>query len=142
MNAAEADAIMTAVAAWAFGRDDIRALALAGSWARGAAHEGSDIDMVLLSEEAHDYRGRRDWLTAIDFRAAGFAVQSTEDVTYGAVWSRHVHLLPRAKLELTFAELSWAKIDPIDSGTQVVVSDAFRIMFDKDGLLARLMGSL
>ena len=41
-------------------------------------------------------------------------------------------------MELTFANCSWAKTDSIDSGTRRVVKYAFRIIFDKDGILAKL----
>jgi hypothetical protein len=45
-----------------------------------------------------------------------------------------MHLLPTAEVELTFAECSWAQTEPVDEGTRGVVKDAFRIIFDKDGL--------
>jgi hypothetical protein len=53
-----------------------------------------------------------------------------------------VHLLPTADLELTFAQCSWAKTDPVDTGTQVVLGDAFRIIFDRDGILAKLVDAV
>jgi uncharacterized protein len=78
-------------------------------------------------------------LSEIDFRGAGYRLQSSEDAIYGVVWSRHVNLLPGAEVELTFAECSWARTDPIDGGTRGVVEDAFRIIFDKDRILAKLV---
>jgi len=142
MRRAEVNAIIGAVARWAIERDDIRALALAGSWARGNPRQASDIDLLLLSDRAHDYRGRRKWLSEINFRDAGYRQQSSESAIYGVVWSRHIHLLPAVELELTFAPCSWAKTDPVDEGTQGLVKDAFRIIFDRDGILARLVAAV
>jgi predicted nucleotidyltransferase len=138
MRIAEADALMTVVAGWARTRDDIRAMALVGSWARGRPHRGSDLDLLLLSERPADYRGRRKWLREIDFRAAGFRPRSSTGATYGAVWSLHLHLHPAADVELTFAGRAWANTTPIDAGTRSVVMEGFRIILDKDAILARL----
>lgn len=139
MNRFEAVAITRAVGDWAVVRDDIRAMALAGSWARDNPRQRSDIDLILLSDRAHEYRRLRKWLTEIDFSKAGYRQQSSESATYGVVWSRHIHLLPKAEVELTFAECSWARTAPVDSGTRAVVKDAFRVIFDKDGILAKLL---
>ena len=139
MRIAEADALMTAVADWAAKRDDIRAMALVGSWARGQARRASDLDLLLLSERPADYRRHRRWLREIDFDAAGFRPRRSEGATYGAVWSLHLHLRPVADVELTFAGCAWAKTTPIDAGTRSVVMDGFQIIFDRDGMLATLV---
>jgi uncharacterized protein len=142
MKAAAANAIETAVTAWALAHEDIRAMALLGSWARGNPHQGSDVDLLLLSERAYEYRRRRNWFTEIDFEGVGHRVLSTEKVSYGVVWSLHVTLVPMGKVELTFARCSWARIDPVDVGTRSVVRDAFRVIFDKDRILARLVDAV
>lgn len=142
MKRAGAKAIVNAVTAWAIERDDIRAMALAGSWARDASRQDSDVDVVILTDRAADYRRRRTWLTEIDFAGAGYRIQSSASAVYGVVWSRHIRLLPTAEVELTFAHCSWARTDPIDRGTRRVVSDALRIVFDKDGRLAKLVAAV
>ena len=139
MNSFQANSIIDAVMDWAIERADVRAMACVGSWARGDPRDASDIDLLLLTDRTEEYRRRRKWLSEIDFGKAGFRVQSNESAVYGAVWSRHVHLLPMAEVELTFANCSWARTDPIDCGTRGVVEDALRIAFDKDGALARLV---
>jgi predicted nucleotidyltransferase len=141
MNAADANAIVSAVTAWALAHEDIRAVAVVGSWARGNPHQGSDVDLLLLSDRVDEYRRRRKWLTEIDFEGAGYRVLSTENASYGVVWSRHITLLPVGKVELTFARCSWARTDPVDIGTQSVVRDTFRVIFDKDRILATLVGA-
>jgi predicted nucleotidyltransferase len=139
MNAAGANAIISAVAAWALTHEDIRAMALVGSCARGNPHLGSDVDLLLLSDRADEYRRRQKWLTQIDFEDVGYRVLSTENASYVVVWSRHVALVPAATVELTFASCSWARMDPVDVGTRSVVRDAFRVIFDKDRILAALV---
>jgi hypothetical protein len=94
---------------------------------------------LLLSDRADEYRRRRKWLAEIDFEGVGYRVLSIENASYGVVWSRHVTLVPIAKVELTFAGCSWARIDPVDVGTGNVVRDAFRVIFDKDRILAALI---
>ena len=141
MEAAEANAITTAVAHWATERDDIRAMALLGSWARGDPRPTSDLDLLLLSDLAPDYR-HRTWLTEIAFQNAGFQLHSSDSAIYAIVWSEHVHLLPAADVELTFAKCAWASLHPIDNGTRVVVKDAFQIVIDRDGILAKLVNAV
>jgi hypothetical protein len=53
-----------------------------------------------------------------------------------------VHLLPAAYVELTFAKCAWPSVDPIDNGTRVVVKNAFQIVFDRDGILAKLVNAV
>jgi predicted nucleotidyltransferase len=142
MRIAEADALMTAVADWTEKRDDIRAMAVVGSWARGRPRSRSDLDLLLLTNLASDYRRRRKWLAGIEFGNAGFRLRSSEGASYGAVWSLHVHLRPTADVELTFAECAWANTNPIDAGTRSVVTDGFRTIFDRDGMLARLVDTM
>ena len=142
MKPAEANAIISAVSSWAMKRSDIRAMALVGSWARGDQNQESDIDLLLLSDCAHEYRDSQEWLTEINFRDSGYRVKSSASANYGVVWSRHIHLLPPAEVELTFAECCWAQTEPVDSGTRSVVKDAFEIIFDKDSMLLKLVAAV
>jgi uncharacterized protein len=141
MNTADANAIVRMVADWSVNHEDIRAMAVVGSWARGDPHQGSDIDLLLLSDRAPEYRLRWEWLTEIPFEGAGYHVLSSEDASYGVVWSRHITLLPTAKVE-SFAQCSWARTDPVDLGTRSIVTDAFEIIFDKDGRLAGVINAV
>lgn len=139
MEHVEVDAIVRAVAQWALKREDILALALVGSWARGDPRQGSDVDLVLLSDRADEYRHRQEWIAEIEFESAGYRVASSENAIYGVVWSWHIGFVQNGAAELTFAPCSWARADIIDAGTRRVVKDALRIIFDKAGLLANLV---
>ena len=142
MQLTDVNAITAAVASWAIDRNDIRAMAMLGSWVRGNPRPDSDLDLLLLSDLAADCQRSETWLTAINFQNAGFRLQSNESAFYGVVWSQHLRLLPAADVELTLARCSWASTDPIDIGTRVIVKDAFQIIFDRDGILAKLVGAV
>jgi uncharacterized protein len=142
MQTVDVDAIVSAVADWALHREDIRAMALVGSWARGNPHQRSDVDLLLLSDRADEYRHRQKWLAEIDLESAGFGIASSEDESYGVVWSFHIALVPAGKAELTFAPLSWAGAGEVDAGTLHIVKDAFQIIFDKDEILTKLVAAV
>ena len=97
MKSAEADAVINTVTHWATKCDDIRAMALLGSWARGNPRQTSDVGFLFLTDQTKKYRHRRKWLSEIAFRTAGYTVQSSDRAAYGDVWSLHIHLLPRQK---------------------------------------------
>jgi predicted nucleotidyltransferase len=83
MKLADVNAVTATVANWAIERNDIRAMAMLGSWVRGNPRPDSDLDLLLLSDQAPDYQRSKTWLTEIDFRmhASGFSlmrVHSTE----------------------------------------------------------------
>jgi hypothetical protein len=142
MNQVSAEALIEAVGAWATTRDDVRALALVGSWARGNPRLASDIDLLVLSDCTEGYRCTHEWMNEIDFARAGRSIKSSDDAIYGAVWSRHIHLYPAGEVELTFALCAWASVAPIDAGTRAIVSDGFRIILDKDRRLGALVAAV
>ena len=142
MKSDAAKAITEAVANWAGRRDDIRAMALAGSWARGEPRDTSDLDLLLLSDQASLYRETAEWLASIDFAGTGHRPRSWMAATYGVVHSWHIECVPAAQIEFSFADCSWAATAPVDDGTRDVVEGGFRIIFDKDGLLARLVDAV
>jgi hypothetical protein len=86
MKSSEVNAVVSAIASWALARDDVRALALAGSWARGNPHQASDVDLLLFTDNGW-YRHRWKWLTEIDFERAGYSLHSSRNAMYGVVWS-------------------------------------------------------
>jgi 8-oxo-dGTP pyrophosphatase MutT (NUDIX family) len=50
------ESILAGITCWAASRRDLCAVALVGSWARGAARDDSDIDLVLLTQHRLDDR--------------------------------------------------------------------------------------
>ena len=130
-----AGAMIEAVRQWAEHRDDIRALALVGSHARGDAHAGSDIDLVLLCSNPAAYVRQTDWVSSI----AEVAHSSLED--WGKVRSVRVHYRNGAEVEFGITGLDWAAVPP-DRGTSDVLGNGSSILLDRDSLLSRVMEAL
>ena len=137
MDAAYATRLQALLAEWVSRLDDLRALALCGSWARGDARPDSDLDLLVFTNAT----GHDQLVTTIPFDRAGFHLEACRWETYGAVRSAHMILRPEAELELSFAKTNWASIDPIDAGTRRVVSDGFTILIDKDNTLGALLAA-
>ena len=155
IRAAKAEAFLAEAARWAGRRGDVAALALVGSWARRAARLDSDIDLVLLTERPQFFRENQDWLDEIDWDSLGLFVAGWHDAEYGDIWSRHVRLGNRRSrdllapappaipvIEFGFGRPDWASVEPLESGAARVVREGCRILFDPQGLLARLVWAL
>ena len=139
MNGKEAQSLINFVCEIVAGREDFRAAALCGSWARGHARDESDIDIIIIACAPNQLRCKQSWIMELPFERAGFRYVNHQTATYGAVWSAHIELQPSAELELSFAGKTWAALHPIDPGTRDVVADGFKILVDKDGSLGRLI---
>jgi predicted nucleotidyltransferase len=127
-----AAAMIEAVQGWAQRREDVRALALVGSHARGDARGDSDIDFVLLCSDPTLYLQRTDWLSTFG-EVARF---STED--WGHVQSVRVWYRNGPEVEFGITGLEWAAIPP-DRGTSEVLRNGSSILVDRDGSLGRVM---
>jgi predicted nucleotidyltransferase len=128
----EVEAVLGRITAWARRRTDVRALALVGSWARGAPTRQSDVDVVLLTDSPARYTQSDAWLAELG------DARPVRTLAWGAVTERRFALPGGLEVELGVAAPSWAAVEPLDPGTRRVVSDGMRILHDPDGLLARL----
>ena len=127
-----AAAMIESVRKWAERRDDIRALVLVGSHARGDARSDSDIDLVLLCTDPAGYVLRTDWVSAF-----GEVVRSSlED--WGKVQSVRVLYRNGTEVEFGVTGLDWAAIPP-DRGTSDVLGNGTVILLDRGALLSRVM---
>lgn len=137
----QVEQIVQQVTEWAAAHQLILAMALVGSQARGMAHAKSDIDLMFLSEHPLFFKKSTDWLSEIDW--GDRSIKSSADRDYGAVWSRHVYLntyyAACLEVEFSFGYPDWASITPLDSGTQQVVRDGCRILYDPEERLAQLV---
>ena len=137
----EADRLLHGFAEWTNLEPSWRALALVGSWARGAARDDSDLDLLVLTDRLESWTASDTWLrtivTALGYRGAIAGLE-----VYGVAKSWRVWLGPRVELELALAPLSWADISPIDSGSCRVVSDGMVAVVDKDGLLRSIQDAV
>jgi len=115
---------------WSRRRKDIRAVALVGSYARETATETSDVDLVIISEKPETYTNNTEWI-----RVFGKAIaQQAED--YGKLTSLRVWYESGLEVEYGFTTRDWAKT-PLDKGTQQVIDDGLRVLFEKEALLSQ-----
>jgi uncharacterized protein len=128
---------------WAKAQPTVSAMALVGSHARGTARADSDIDLVVLTTAPQFFHGDTAWLDAIGWSVVATRPVKWKNEDYGLLWSRRVWLEPnRHEVEISFARLSWAEVNPLDPGTQRVIADGCRVLYDPDRLFARLCATV
>ncbi len=114
---------------WATTQPDIQAIALVGSYARNAATEPSDIDFVILTGEPSKYLENPEWINQF----GSVERQQTED--YGKVTSLRVWYVNGREVEYGISLPDWAAL-PLDAGTQRVIQDGMRVLFERSALLS------
>jgi uncharacterized protein len=130
--ASKVEEFLDALRRWALGREDVLAMALVGSQARGTARPESDVDLVILAADPAVYRADDAWVSSF-----GLA-ERVQDEDWGLVMSKRVRYGGGLEVESGIASARWAKTDPADAGTARVVRDGFRILHDPAGLLHTL----
>lgn len=125
----EVEVVLQAVTAWAASQADVRAVGLAGSWARAEARPDSDVDLVLIVDDVQSRLVDDRWL-------AGFgdiATVARED--WGAV--QFVRVGYRGGLEVEFGLTTgdWLQT-PLDTGTVTVIADGFLVLYDREGAMS------
>ena len=132
----EVESVLERAASWAAARDDVAAVALVGSWARDAAGQDSDVDLVVLTDEPDAYTESEDWIEEL---APGASLVRTED--WVAIVERRLLLPSGLEVEVGFGRPSWAATARVDSGTRRVVDDGLHAVYDPRGLLAALVSA-
>lgn len=129
------DRLLEQFTRWISTQTDVRGVALVGSHARNAATEASDIDLMILTTNVSKYVQSHDWITMFG-DVAKHRVEDWGNVTALRVFYKHA-----SEVEYNFSLPEWADI-PIDEGTQQVVSDGMRILFDPNAILQRLQAAV
>jgi predicted nucleotidyltransferase len=119
----DVDTFLQMFIAWVGKQQDIEGLALAGSHARNAATEQSDVDLIILTSERDAYFRNVDWLSQFG------EVESFKKETWGVVETIRATYTTGLEVEYNFADPTWADV-PVDPGTRRVVKEGFRILFD------------
>jgi hypothetical protein len=127
---AEAEAVVSAVRAWATRHDDVRGVLVVGSWARGSARMDSDVDVVVLTD-APRHAEPDVWLGLL----GGRVVRRQQ---WGPLREIRLERPSGLEVEIGVAPVHWAATAPVDAGTYRVVHDGHRIVHDPDGILAAL----
>jgi len=119
---------------WGESEENILAIGLVGSYARNAAKEDSDIDLMILTKDPEIYVSNNSWIEK-------FAkVKEIKDEIWGQLKTKRVFFENELEVEFNFDKKSWA--NPKDSGTQRVVGDGIRILVDKEQILKELTKNL
>lgn len=124
--------ILVAVRDWAVHRPDVRAVALAGSWAHGDATMASDVDIVALCADPEAYFGDLEWTEPLG------NLRFLEARQWGPLTELRFDLPSGLEIDFGVAPLSWAATSPPDEGTCEVVDAGIAILHDPDRLLKQL----
>jgi hypothetical protein len=127
---------LTALVAFAEARDDVRAVALVGSHARGVARPDSDVDIVVLSTNPDLYVHGCDWITALP----GASLLATRQ--WGMLTERRLLLDGGTEVDFGVTGPSWASTRPVDVGTARVARQGLVVLHDPDGLLAQIVAAV
>lgn len=133
-GAVKAAEMIEAARTWAERQQDIRAVALVGSYARGEARSDSDIDLILLARDPARYLRRTDWVSTF-----GEVLESSLE-NWGEVQSLRVRFRDAPEVEFGFAGLDWAGLPP-DRGTSDVLRRGCRTLIDHDALLGQVLAA-
>ena len=135
---AEYESVIAAVTRWAGSQTDIVAVGVVGSWARGNQHDGSDLDLVVLTPHTAAYAAGDGWIE----KALGRAMPVVRRAEWGVLTERRLKLPSGFEIEFGFVEPAWANTDPIDPGTaEVAINGGLLPVYDPEALLARLVAA-
>jgi RimJ/RimL family protein N-acetyltransferase len=126
-------ALLAHVAEWAGSRSDIVAVAVVGSQARGAARTDSDLDLVLLTRVPERYTREESWAQEIG------GAQVRGSAHRGVLFEQRVRTASGLELDLGIGPPRWASTQPVECGTARVAREGLRIVYDPEGILARLI---
>lgn len=121
---------------WAANHLEILAVAIVGSHARGMARPDSDIDLIIIVDDPVQYLERSAWLEHFGH------VRSISHEDWGSVQSRRVYYADGREVEFGITVRSWASTDPVDPGTQKVVSEGMYILYDRETILQSLVAKV
>ena len=116
--------------AWVSSQPNIQGVALVGSYARNAATESSDVDLVILAKNPEQLILSASWVNLF----GEVSRQQTED--YGALTSIRVWYSDGKEIEYGITNENWADV-PLDPGTQQVMSDGMRVLFERKPVLSQ-----
>jgi predicted nucleotidyltransferase len=118
------------VSVWASTRDDVIAITLVGSYARGDTHPDSDIDLVIILEDRQKLMHDDKWPQLFG------AISNLSWEDWGKVQSLRVHYVNSMEIEFGLADETWLA-SPIDEGTRAVLMRGVVVIYDLDQYASR-----
>jgi len=123
---------LTQVTHWAKNQEDIKGIALVGSYSRGTANKDSDVDLVILAKNHKNYLSDLTWLNQF---GNNYLIKKEK---YGKVTSLHVQYINSHEVEFGITTSAWTKTPP-DRGTVEVIQDGIQILYDPYHLFQKTM---
>lgn len=127
---------LDALRAWAGTQPDIRAVILVGSYARGAARDDSDVDVVVMTETPQRYLQDEGWLGTFGLASI------VQDEDWGMVQSRRTFYSSGLEVEFSITTPQWAETQPLDEGTREVIAGGAQTVYDPRGIAAALIAAV
>jgi len=121
---------ITKFAEWSHKQNHILGLALVGSYACGLERPDSDVDFVIISDDAECLLQNDDWIERFG------TVSKTQLEDYGLVQSRRVFYEDGVEAEFGLTGREWLRTDPVDGGTRWVLQFGYKVLDDKAGLFS------
>ncbi len=118
---------------WAESQSEILGVLLVGSYARNKARPDSDIDLVIITSNPETYLGNNEWIENFG------EIKEVINEDYKMVQAKRAFYGNGLEVEFGITTKEWAKINPIDSGTERVIKDGAKILLDKTGMLKDLI---
>jgi len=109
------------------------AVALVGSWARGAGRAGSDVDLVVLAREPGRLLSESSW-----FGVFGSGATLVRSGDFGVIQERRLRRPDGLEVEVGIGGLGWATAEPTDVGSLRVAREGLRVLHDPHRLLHAL----
>ena len=125
----EAARAIEVVVSWARAQPDVRGVALVGSYASGRPRLGSDVDLVVLTDDPEARAADTAWFTGRTPRSRLIRSQA-----WGPLLERRFRLTSGLHVEVGLVAPSWAAV-PLDDGTRRVLAGGCRVLEDPHGLL-------
>lgn len=117
---------IAAIKKWGEAAEDINAIVLVGSYARGTNKTTSDIDLCILTNQ-------KEGIVSNPSIFSQFGKPVKLDIEYyGVATSIRIWYENSFEVEYTIVDINWISL-PLDSGTQQVLSNGYKIIVDKHG---------
>lgn len=120
----EFDEFIASIKNWGELSEEINAIVLVGSYARGTAKQSSDIDLVIITTEKEKLLSN-----SYVFNQFGKPMKTSREY-YGAVTSIRIWYEDSFEVEYGITDINWISV-PLDYGTHRVLSDGYRVIVDK-----------
>jgi len=115
---------------------EVHALALVGSYARGAERMASDVDVVVLTEHLEQYHPESQW-----FQTLRPGARLVRTAAWGPVSEQRYRLRSGLLVEVGLTSPDWARV-PLDPGTARVLGDGHRVLHDPHASVTQARAAL